>query len=161
MSDRPDLCTMTFRVRYAECDPMGYLHHARYWVYFEEVRTELLRRHGFAYKDLEACGVLFVVHQLACRFLRPIAYDDVIDITCRAARQTHTRVDHAYEIRKAGELTTTAQTTLACVNREGRPIVMPKELWPTALDGSDESARIRSDNTRSGRASVDPRPQTP
>ena len=31
------------RVRYNECDPMGFLHHAAFFVYFEMGRTELLR----------------------------------------------------------------------------------------------------------------------
>ncbi len=40
------------RVRYAETDRMGFLHHANYLVYFEQGRTELLRARGLAYKDL-------------------------------------------------------------------------------------------------------------
>ena len=34
------------RVRYAETDRMGLLHHANYLVYFEQCRTELLRQQG-------------------------------------------------------------------------------------------------------------------
>ena len=34
------------RVRYNECDPMGFLHHANYFTYFEIGRTELLRAGG-------------------------------------------------------------------------------------------------------------------
>ena len=40
-----------FRVRYAECDAMGYLHHAKYWEYLEHTRTELLRENGVRYRD--------------------------------------------------------------------------------------------------------------
>ena len=29
------------RVRYPECDPMGFLHHSRVFIYFEMGRTEL------------------------------------------------------------------------------------------------------------------------
>lgn len=123
-------CTMPFRVRYSECDPMGYLHHAHYWVYFEEVRTELLRRQGFVYRDLEAGGVLFVVHKLAATFLRPVRYDDVVTVECKVTRITHTRVDHAYRLLRGEELCTQAVSTLASVGRDGRPIIMPKELWP-------------------------------
>ena len=48
----------TIRVRYAETDRMGLLHHANYLVYFEQARTELLRQHGLSYKDLEDQGFL-------------------------------------------------------------------------------------------------------
>ena len=47
---------ITIRVRYAETDRMGLLHHANYLVYFEQGRTELLRSRGLAYKDLEDQG---------------------------------------------------------------------------------------------------------
>ena len=46
------------RVRYAETDRMGLLHHANYLVYFEQGRTELLRQSGRSYKELEDGGLL-------------------------------------------------------------------------------------------------------
>lgn len=120
---------MDIRVRYAECDAMGYLHHARYWEYFEQVRTELLRNHGFRYRDLEREGVLFVVYKAQCHYLAPIRYDDVARVTAVVARITRTRVDHTYAVHVDGVQTTTAATTLACVGREGKPILMPDHLW--------------------------------
>ena len=117
------------RVRYAECDSFGYLHHAKYWEYFECARTELLRARGFRYRDLEAEGVYFVVYKTACRYLRPIRYDEELVVSVRVGRLTATRVDHLYEIHRAGELTTEATATLACVDREGRPRVMPEVIW--------------------------------
>lgn len=122
-------CTVEFRVRYAECDPMGYLHHARYWEYFEQVRTELLRRHGFRYRDLKAQGALFVVYKATCKYILPIRYDDLVSVTATVARITRTRVDHTYEITRDGERTCEAETTLACVGRDGRPNLMPDSLW--------------------------------
>jgi acyl-CoA thioester hydrolase len=122
-------CTMDIRVRYAECDAMGYLHHAKYWEYFEQVRTELLRRQGFRYRDLEEQGVLFVVYKAECRYLSPIRYDDIARVTAAVSRITRTRVDHTYDIRVENVKTTEASTTLACVGRDGRPILMPDHLW--------------------------------
>jgi acyl-CoA thioester hydrolase len=122
-------CELDFRVRYAECDPMGYLHHARYWEYFEQVRTELLRRHGFRYRDLEAEGVLFVVHQAAIKYLSPIRYDDVVTVSATVARMTRTRVDHVYEVRREGIKLCEASSTLVCVGRDGKPTLMPESLW--------------------------------
>ena len=46
MTDDLTSCTLRVRVRYAESDPMGYLHHSKYFEYFEMGRTELLRRSG-------------------------------------------------------------------------------------------------------------------
>ncbi|MDP7162978.1 MAG: acyl-CoA thioesterase, partial [Phycisphaerae bacterium] len=49
MSDPVRSCDIQIRVRYAEVDQAGALHHSRYWVYFEMGRTELLRAQGLCY----------------------------------------------------------------------------------------------------------------
>jgi acyl-CoA thioester hydrolase len=123
---------MEFRVRYADCDPMGYLHHARYWEYFEHVRTQLLRDNGFRYRDLEAQGVLFVVYKAECKYVLPIRYDDLAKVTATVTRITRTRVDHAYAASVEGRAACEASTTLACVGRDGRPRLMPDSLWATS-----------------------------
>ncbi len=127
-----DRCSVEFRVRYAECDPMGYLHHAKYWEYFEHVRTELLRRNGFRYRDMEAEGVLFVVYKAACKYLLPIRYDDLVTVTVQVSRITRTRVDHAYIVDNNGQKACEASTTLACVGRDGQLRLMPDALWSKA-----------------------------
>lgn len=121
--------TVEIRVRYAETDAMGYLHHAKYWEYFEHVRTELLRCNGYRYRDLEAAGTFFVVYKAACKYLSPIRYDDLVAVTATVDRITRTRVDHVYEVRLDGSVVCTASSTLACVGRDGRPILMSEELW--------------------------------
>ncbi len=122
-------CSIEVRTRYAECDAMGYLHHAKYWEYFEQVRTELLREQGIRYRDLETDGVLFVVYKASITYLRPVRYDDLVTVTVTVERTSRTRVDHAYEVVLGGETTCLAQTTLVCVGRDGRPRLMPDSLW--------------------------------
>lgn len=108
---------------------MGYLHHGNYFQLFEIARTDLLKENGVSYRDLERAGVYFVVYKLACKYLRPIRYDDLLDIAVRVTRITRTRVDHEYQVHVNGELTTEATSTLACIGREGAPTVMPDSLW--------------------------------
>lgn len=122
-------CTVDFRVRYNECDAFGYLHHARYWYYLEQARTELLRESGVRYRDLEEQGYFFVVYDARIRYKRPIRYDELVTVHVRVERIGPMRVDHAYEIRRDGELTTEAATTLVCVGRDGKPRTMPETLW--------------------------------
>lgn len=120
------------RVRYAECDAMGLLHHARYLEYLEVSRTDLLRASGITYRELEARGVFFVVAKMSIRFIAPIRYDDVVTVRTQVERITRTRVDHSYRIINNGVVATEATSTLACVNGQGRPILMPSDLWPDA-----------------------------
>ena len=106
---------------------MGFVHHSRYFVYFEMGRTELLRKAGVAYRDLEDAGVFFVVAKLACRFMVPAHYDDELVLTTTIKRMTTARIDHIYSLRRkgTGELLTEAETTLACVDRQGQIIAIP------------------------------------
>ncbi len=127
---QPNSCEIEVRVRYAECDPMGYLHHSKYFEYFEMGRTELLRAAGIRYRDLESRGILFPVAKLECRFRRPARYDDVLRVVTRIVRQTRARIDHEYKIYRDGVLLCEATTTLACVDREGQLIPIPDELAP-------------------------------
>lgn len=53
---QPDSHEIQVRVRYAETDRMGLLHHATYAVYFEMGRTELLRSRGHSYREVEDAG---------------------------------------------------------------------------------------------------------
>ena len=123
------------RVRYAEVDKMGVLHHSRYWVYFEMGRTELLRQAGFAYADLEASGVFFVVAKCSARFLAPAKYDDILVLTTRIVKVGQARLDHEYELKRQadGLLLATAQTTLACVDSSGQVTAMPDAIRPGAI----------------------------
>ena len=126
------------RVRYAECDSMGYLHHARYWEYFEQARTERLRMNGFRYRDLESQGCFFVVYKAAIKYILPIRYDDLVRVRVTVARVTRTRVDHLYVIERDGQQTCEASTTLACVGHDGKPRLMPSSLWGE-VDGAELS----------------------
>ena len=126
---RPTACDLTFRVRYAESDPMGYLHHSKYFEYFEMGRTELLRQAGIRYRDLEARGMLFVVARVECRFLAPARYDDELRLTTRIDRLTRARIDHAYALRREDTVLCEATSTLACVDRGGRLIPIPDAFF--------------------------------
>ena len=118
----------TIRVRYAETDRMGLLHHAHYLIYFEQARTELLRSFGLTYRDLEDKGYLLVLTKIEVRYKRPAYYDDLLTIRTTVERTTAVRIDHRYEVLRDGVLLAEGATTLACVDRDGRPQPLPKAL---------------------------------
>jgi acyl-CoA thioester hydrolase len=126
----PAEARLVFRVRYVECDPMGYMHHSHYFPMFEMGRTELLRQTGMSYRELEACDVLFTVAKICVSFKKPARYDDELELVTRIARQTHVRIDHAYEMYRkgTGELLCTAESTVACINRKGELQAIPEFL---------------------------------
>ena len=119
---------ISIRVRYAETDRMGLLHHANYLVYFEQARTELLRSHGLSYRDLEDKGYLLVLTKVEVRYKRPARYDDLLTIRTVVERTTAVRIDHRYEVRCEGQLVAEGSSTLACIDRDGRPQALPDFL---------------------------------
>jgi acyl-CoA thioester hydrolase len=119
---------ITIRVRYAETDRMGFLHHANYLVYFEQGRTELLRSQGLTYKDLEDQGFLLVLAKLEVRYRSPARYDDLLTLETTVVRTTAVRIDHRYRIRRDGLTLADATSTLACVDRDGRLQMLPEFL---------------------------------
>jgi acyl-CoA thioester hydrolase len=119
---------ITIRVRYAETDRMGLLHHANYLVYFEQGRTELLRAHGLAYKDLEDKGYLLVLAKVEVKYRNPARYDDLLMLRTTVVRTTPVRIEHRYELFRDKVLLAEGTSTLACVDRDGRLQAMPEIL---------------------------------
>jgi acyl-CoA thioester hydrolase len=119
---------ITVRVRYAETDRMGLLHHANYFVYFEMARTELLRQRGISYREIEDAGHFLVIIDIGCKFKRPAHYDDLLTVRTTVVRVTHVKIVHQYEVYRDGLLLAEGHSTLACVDREGKPQALPEML---------------------------------
>ena len=82
----------TVRVRYAETDQMGVVYHANHLIWFEIGRVELMRALGFEYKKMESeddCYI--VVAEVACRYLRPARYDEVLRVRTRISQANRDR----------------------------------------------------------------------
>ena len=140
------------RVRYCECDPMGVAHHAAYIPWLEMGRTELLRDAGLTYAQLEAAGVFLVIIKLEVAYKRPAYYDDLVEIQTRVVGGSRVKILHEYEVVRAecsgahlsqggitpgfgpqsGDTLLVGTSTLACVDRSGRPTALPDWLVPAA-----------------------------
>jgi acyl-CoA thioester hydrolase len=119
---------LSIRVRYAETDRMGILHHANYFVYFEMGRTELLRAKGLSYREFEDAGHFLVIIEVGCKFKRPAYYDDLLTLRTTLAKVTHVKIVLQYQLLRDGVLLAEGHSTLACVDREGKPRPLPEIL---------------------------------
>lgn len=128
--DRPDRVVVPLRVRYVECDPMNIAHHSSYPVWMEMGRTELLRAQGANYRDCEEKGIFFAVARLSIRYRKPARYDDELELHVVGLPCAGVKVEHTYELRRGDELLMTAETTIVCINREGRAVPVPPGLLP-------------------------------
>ncbi len=122
---------ISIRVRYAETDAMGLLHHANYLVYFEQARVELLRGSGRSYRDLEASGFFLVLSKVEVRYRKPARFDDLLTVQATLAKFSPVRLEHTYEVRRDTALLTEGSTTLACVDGEGKLAGLPNWFLET------------------------------
>ena len=120
----------TIRVRFAETDKFGYAYHGAYFAWFEVGRTDWLRERGMTYVDLMAKDVHLPVVSTAAKFVRPVAYDDQIEITTKLTRVTGVRIVFDYELRRGHHtvVLTHAHTEHAAVDGTGRPRRFPEEI---------------------------------
>ncbi|MEO8500062.1 MAG: thioesterase family protein [Vicinamibacteria bacterium] len=118
------------RVRFAETDKFGAAYHGAYFAWFEVGRTDWLRERGMTYVDLMARDVHLPVIATEARFLRPVAYDDRIEISTTLADVTGVRLLFDYELRLEGETETLtrAHTEHASVDGSGRPRRFPDDI---------------------------------
>jgi len=126
--EHPQTIDVPIRVRYCETDRMGLLHHATYFVYFEMGRTELLRVRDVSYRDIEDSGFLLVIIDIGCKFKKPAYYDDLLTLRTTVERVTHVKIQHRYELFRDGEKLAEGHSTLACIDRNGRPQQLPEVL---------------------------------
>jgi acyl-CoA thioester hydrolase len=119
---------LEIRVRYCECDPMGVVHHTVYPVWFEMGRTELLRESGKSYRDFEAEGVFLAVVSLNVKYRRPARYDDLVTLVTTLGEVGGVKIMHSYRLERDGETLVVGETTLACLDRDGRARALPDSL---------------------------------
>jgi acyl-CoA thioester hydrolase len=117
-----------FRVRYYETDAQGYVHHANYFQYFEMGRVEQLLALGHDYADLERDGIILVVNKISCRYLRPCKFGDTLRLQIRTVRTRAARIDHEYRLLRGAEVVAEAESTLACIDRNGHVQRLPEYL---------------------------------
>jgi acyl-CoA thioester hydrolase len=118
------------RVRYCETDRMGVAHHGSYVAWFEEARTEWLRRRGKSYREMEEGGVFLQVVSLAIQYLKPTTYDDELLISLWVTERAKVAVTMQYEVHRVDNqiLVATGETRLAAINSAGKLRRLPKEI---------------------------------
>lgn len=123
-------CDITQRIRYGETDQMGYVYYGRYAEFYEIGRTELMRKLGFAYKELESRGVLLPVVSMSIKYIRPAVYDEQITIRTTLRKMPTARITFHNEIfNQAGDLLNEAECHLVFTDvTTRRPTRPPQDM---------------------------------
>ena len=128
------------RVRFAETDAMGVVHHASYIPWLEETRVALLAHGGHDYAEVHAGGLDLAVVDVVARYRRPVRFGDAVVVHAGVADASRSLIQIAYLVEAGSDTALTALTTHACVGRDGRPLRVPDWLsglaeGATALPG--------------------------
>ncbi|AEH02820.1 thioesterase family protein [Lacinutrix sp. 5H-3-7-4] len=122
------------RVRYAETDQMGVVHHGNYALYLEIARIEWLRKLGISYRKMEDDGIGLPVASLSVKYKKPIRYDDVITVKTTLKKAPSVKVEFEYEIlNDFGEILSTASVDLVFVNLKTNRPTRPPQYFLDAL----------------------------
>jgi acyl-CoA thioester hydrolase len=118
-------------VRYAETDQMGVVYHANYLVWMEVGRTDLIRKLGFNYAEMERDGILSPVTDVQVSYKKPLRYGDTAVVHTWIEHYDGLRVIYGYEIfTSEGEVAVTGTSSHVCVKKENfRPISI-RRLYP-------------------------------
>lgn len=118
------------KVRYAETDQMGVVHHGNYAQYFEMARLDWLKELGISYKAMEKEGVMLPVYEMNIKFLQPATFDDTLKIITSLKEKPGVRISFLYEVfNQEDELLTTASTVLVFMDSETRkPVRCPEYI---------------------------------
>ncbi|PIF01338.1 MAG: thioesterase [Maribacter sp.] len=121
---------ISFRVRYAETDQMGVVHHGNYPQYLEMGRTEWLRSHGISYKAMEDSGIILPVVSISLNYKKSAYYDDLIVLRTYLRKKPMVRIEFDYEIHNGeGDFLAEANTVLAFIDaKRNKPIRCPSDI---------------------------------
>lgn len=131
MSVGPHRSVSELRVRYAETDQMGVVYHAEYLVWCEIGRTDLIRRSGLSYAELERQGTVLAVAEANLRYHASARYDDLIRVETRLEEARSRRLTFGYVISRVGppqQRLVSATTSLIALDPSGKPRTLPAGL---------------------------------
>jgi acyl-CoA thioester hydrolase len=123
------------RVRYAETDKMGIVHHSNYLIWFEAGRSDLCRARGFSYKEMEEKDdALMVVAETYCRYKSPAFYEDILKIRTQVAEIRSRSIRFIYEIIRPSDETLIAEgETLHVVTDRDKKVRLLPQLYRERL----------------------------
>jgi len=122
------------RIYYEDTDHGGVVYYANYLKFMERGRTEFLRSHHIELDQVQhELGILFVVTEVNIRYKGAAKFNDMLNVETLLTQASGARIAFIQRITNTQEdgqatMLTDATVQLACVNKQGRPCMIPKAL---------------------------------
>ena len=119
------------RVRYADTDQMKFVYYGKFFEYFEQGRSDLLRSIGLPYPEVEAMGILLPVIEASAKYRRSARYDDLLHVQTMLLEMPMARIRLEYLVFRNDEKEPIAEgyTVHSFLNAQtGRPMRAPMKF---------------------------------
>ena len=119
------------KARYYETDQMGIIHHSNYIRWMEEARIDMLEQMGYPYRKFEEMGYISPVLHAECEYKKSVKFDDEVKITVSLqefGKLKFTLKYDIYNMSEGGVLSACGMTRHCFLNKDGRPVMMNKEM---------------------------------
>ena len=135
------------RVRYADTDQMKMVYYGKFFEYFEQGRSDLLRDIGMPYPDIERLGYYLPVIEAHARYIKPARYDDllIVQTIVQEIPQARIRIEYIIRNENTNNVHTEGYTVHSFVNAEtGKPTRAPAQFLEALSDAMERVSAQRS-----------------
>lgn len=126
MTSGEALHTFPLRVYHEDTDLAGIVYYANYLKFIERARSEWVRGLGIDQTQLrDEAGLVFAVRRVVADYLAPAHFDDMLTVRTAVRSSSGARVILSQAVCRDGHILFTADITLVCLTRSGRPARFP------------------------------------
>jgi tol-pal system-associated acyl-CoA thioesterase len=117
------------RVYIEDTDAGGIVYYVNYLKFMERARTEFMRSMGYGKDYIFNHDLMFVVRDVAVKYLGPATLDDELEATASVRRVRGAVMILQQSVRRGAEILAQGDVTIACVERVGlKPRRLPPEM---------------------------------
>lgn len=142
------------RVRYADTDQMKVVYYGKFFEYFEQGRSDLLRHIGMPYSEVEAMGIYLPVIEAGSKYKHSARYDDLLHVETSLNEMPVARVRIEYRVFRNEEKEPMAEgfTVHSFINAQtGKPTRAPIKFLEV-LDAAFKKSKAKGTTNGKERA---------
>ncbi len=107
------------RIEFADTDMAGIVHFANFFRFMEAAEVEFLRSRGLSVSlTWEGEKIGFPRVSASCDYLRPVRFEDVLDVAVTLHKLGHKSVTYTFDFSKDGEPVARGQMSSVCCRVE-------------------------------------------
>ena len=129
---------MEKRIYFHDTDAGGIVYYGNYLKFLEEARTEFLENKGLSVTMFKERGLVYAVRKCSIIYRSPARYAETLLCSATLKKITAAQLifDQFVHEKKSGRLVVEAEVTLACLDKNFKPIQIPEDLKAQLLSPS-------------------------